>query len=219
MSKEAIFQALQMNNYSVVSESRNGNNTGEIFRLSNGCIVNLYDTGKISYQGRNTDEVKQAIERVTHAPQNRKVFVVYGHDDVAKIQLEAMLRRWDLEPLILDQLESNGSTIIEKLEEYLPQAGFGIVLATPDDIGYPKDKANEKKYRARQNVVMEMGMLFARLGRKKVAILFKNVENMEKPSDIQGLMYMPFTDDVKEVTVDLAKEMKKNGYYLDISKL
>ena len=92
-------------------------------------------------------------------------------------------------------------------------------MATPDDVGYPKGKESEKKYRARQNVVMEMGMLFAKLGRKKVAILLKNVENMEKPSDIQGIMYMPFTNDVKEVTVDLAKQMNKNGYYLDISKL
>lgn len=219
MNKDAILQVLQASNYGVVFEGRNGNNTGVTIKLHNGCIVNLYDTGKISYQGKNTDEIKQAIERVGNTPQNRKVFVVYGHDDVAKLQLESMLRRWDLEPLILDQLESNGNTIIEKLEEYLPQAGFGIVLATPDDIGYPKDKANEIRYRARQNVVMEMGMLFAKLGREKVAILLKNVENMEKPSDIQGIMYMPFTSDVKEVTVDLAKQMNKNGYYLDISKL
>lgn len=130
-----------------------------------------------------------------------------------------MLRRWDLEPLILDQLESSGNTIIEKLEEYIPQAAFGIVLATPDDIGYSKDNENDKKYRVRQNVVLEMGMLLSKLGRTKVAILFKNIADMEKPSDINGLIYMPFTNDVKETTVDLAKEMKKNGYYIDVSKL
>ena len=130
-----------------------------------------------------------------------------------------MLRRWDLEPLILDQLESSGNTIIEKLEEYIPQAAFGIVLATPDDIGYSKDNENDKKYRVRQNVVLEMGMLLSRLGRTKVAILLKNIADMEKPSDINGLIYMPFTNDVKETTVDLAKEMNKNGYYIDISKL
>lgn len=130
-----------------------------------------------------------------------------------------MLRRWDLEPLILDQLESSGNTIIEKLEEYIPQAAFGIVLATPDDIGYSKDNENDKKYRVRQNVVLEMGMLLSRLGRTKVAILLKNIADMEKPSDINGLIYMPFTNDVKETTVDLAKEMKKNGYYIDVSKL
>ena len=46
---------------------------------------------------------------------NNKVFVVYGHDEPARTQLEAMLRRWGMEPLILDQLPSEGQTIIEKL--------------------------------------------------------------------------------------------------------
>lgn len=101
----------------------------------------------------------------------------------------------------------------------MPQASFGIVLATPDDVGYPKDAEAGKKFRVRQNVVLEMGMLLARLGRSKVAILLKNTEDMEKPSDIHGLIYIPFTNDVKEATVDLAKEMNKNGYYIDISKL
>lgn len=45
---------------------------------------------------------------------SRKVFVVYGHDMNARTQLEAMLRRWDMEPLIIDQLVSFGYTIIEK---------------------------------------------------------------------------------------------------------
>lgn len=130
-----------------------------------------------------------------------------------------MLRRWDLNPLILDQLESSGNTIIEKLEEYIPKAQFGIVLATPDDIGYSKDNEGAKKYRVRQNVVLEMGMLLSRLGRSKVAVLLKNIENMEKPSDIQGLIYIPFTSDVKETTIDLVKEMNKNGYSIDIAKL
>ena len=46
----------------------------------------------------------------------RDVFVVYGHDENARTQLEAMLRRWNIEPLILDQLPSEGMTVIEKLE-------------------------------------------------------------------------------------------------------
>ena len=64
----------------------------------------------------------------------KKVFVVYGHDTDARSQLETMLRRWDLEPLILDQLPSEGKTIIEKLEKHTNEANFAVVLATPDDI-------------------------------------------------------------------------------------
>ncbi|ERI61146.1 TIR domain-containing protein [Xylella fastidiosa] len=80
-----------------------------------------------------------------------KVFVVYGHDDAARTELEAMLRRWKLEPLILDQLPSEGQTIIEKLEKYTAEVKFAVVLATPDDEGFRACHENEKMFRARQN--------------------------------------------------------------------
>ncbi len=133
--------------------------------------------------------------------------------------MEAILRRWKLEPLILEQLESDGNTIIEKLEKYIPEANFGIVLATPDDIGYPQGKEEEKRYRVRQNVVLEMGMLLAKLGRSKVAILLKDTENMEKPSDIHGLIYISFMKEIKECKVELSKELNKNGYDIQIKDL
>ena len=130
-----------------------------------------------------------------------------------------MLRRWDVEPVIIDQLASSGQTIIEKLEENTDKVEFGIVLATPDDIGYAKDSELQKRYRVRQNVILELGMLLAKIGRSKVAILLSQAEDMEKPSDIDGLIYIPFKDNVEESKVSLAKELQRNGYCVDISKL
>ena len=205
---------------SIIEEKRSGNNLGVALKLSNGCIVNCWDKGTVNCQGKNVEQVMAIFSggntTLTH---NRKVFVVYGHDTNARTQLEAMLRRWDLEPLILDQLISSGQTIIEKLEEYTQQANFGIVLATPDDIGYPKDDEAKKQYRVRQNVVLELGMLLSRIGREKVAILLSQAEHMEKPSDIDGLIYIPFKDNVEDTKLSLAKEMQNNGYTLDIAKL
>lgn len=145
--------------------------------------------------------------------------MVYGHDSEAKVQLEAMLRRWDLEPLILDQLPSEGATIIEKLERYTQDVKFAVVLATPDDIGYRADHEDELAYRARQNVVLELGMMLAKLGRQNVAILMKQQERMERPSDIQGLIYIPFKDSIADSALLLAKEMTAQGYNIDVSKL
>ena len=71
----------------------------------------------------------------------------------------------------------------------------------------------------RQNVVLELGILLAKVGRSKVAILLSQAEDMEKPSDIDGLIYIPFKDNVENTKVSLAKELQKNGYSLDISKL
>ncbi len=220
LSLEQVKTLLKKSNQAIVEEKRTGNNLGTVLKLANGCIVNCWDKGTVSFQGKNVEQIMSILSESPALPmQNRKVFVVYGHDNNARTQLEAMLRRWDLEPLILDQLISSGQTIIEKLEEYTQQVNFGIVLATPDDMGYPKNDETKKQYRVRQNVVLELGMLLARVGREKVAILLSQSEEMEKPSDIDGLIYIPFKGNVEETKVSLAKEMNRNGYTLDISKL
>lgn len=123
-------------------------------KTGEGCCV--YDTGSIVPEGKNQDRVREILrlnrpaEKAVEAVRepSRRVFVVYGHDGAVRTQLEAMLRRWNLEPLILDQLPSEGQTLIEKLEKYTrDDVGVGIVLATPDDDGYPRGKAEEKKSR------------------------------------------------------------------------
>jgi predicted nucleotide-binding protein len=205
------------------------------FRSRRGGIVNYWEaTGRVQCQG--PADKREALETILSgapsssgattsgrrgaaAPRNQ-VFVVYGHDKEARDQLESMLRRWRLEPLILDQLPSKGQTIIEKLEEYTGEVDFAVVLATPDDIGFRKGREDEKAYRARQNVVLELGMLLVKLGRPKVAILLRNQEEMERPSDIQGLIYIPFKADLqREVGPTLAKEMTAQGYSIEVKNL
>lgn len=149
----------------------------------------------------------------------RKVFVVYGHDEPARTELEAMLRRWNLEPLILDQLTSGGQTIIEKLESVRREASFAVILATPDDQGHRKDHPEEQAFRARQNVVLELGMMLSVLGRQRVAVLLKTSVAMERPSDIQGLIYISFKDEVKEAALTLAKEINAQGIPIDLSRV
>ncbi len=178
----------------ISTEKRLGNETGTQLRLKTGAIVNVFDNGSFNVQGRNKHAVQAVLSGSAglrpedRAKQRikRKVFVVYGHDETSRTQLEAMLRRWGLEPLILDQLPTEGQTVIEKLEGAIAEADFGVVLATPDDEGHRVGHPDEKAYRARQNVVLELGMLLANFGRQNVAILLKTQENMERPSDIQG---------------------------------
>lgn len=190
---------------------------GKCISLSNGGKVNCFTSGKYSVQGKAQDEVKAILEGVAPTS-NRKIFVVYGHDEIARTQLEALLRRWDLEPIILDQQASAGQTIIEKLEEYIADVGYAIVLATPDDEGKAKSESVTKS-RVRQNVVLELGMFLAKLGRERVAILLKEATDFERPSDIQGLIYIPFQNKVDEVSLNLIRELSRQGYTVDPSRI
>lgn len=214
MTYEALLNKIQSNSKFTIA-SQKDLPSGKQIKFSNGAIVNWFNTERITYQGKNLDEVKTYIENDAKTPIGNKVFVVYGHDEIAKVQLEAILRRWELEPIILDQLASESKTVIEKLEECSKDIHYAIVLATPDDIGYCKDKENDKKFRVRQNVILELGMFLSKLGRKRVAILLKTLEGFEKPSDIDGLIYIPFTNNVDEVRVNLIKELSNQGYYIN----
>jgi predicted nucleotide-binding protein len=192
-------------------------------RTKAGPIINLWDNGNCTVQGKNAEDVRAAVAHLgkanSHSPSPlpRNVFVVYGHDVAARDQLETLLHRWDLEPILLDQLASGGQTLIEKLETHQNRASYAVVLATPDDEGHAVGQEINKKFRARQNVVLELGMMLTLLGRSNVAILYKGP--MELPSDTAGLVYIPFTNDVRDVSLDLAREVIKAGITIDPSKI
>lgn len=235
LSTEEVKARLASAGYKPKGPTRLGNDLGDQLRID-GAVINIFDNGRVQVQGKadaigpvkavlGIDDEESAPgsgrgHRSATQASNRDVFVVYGHDHDVRTQVEAMLRRWNLEPLILDQLPSEGATLIEKLEKYAQEAvRFAVVLATPDDVGNSRGKDDERKFRARQNVVLELGLLLGKLGRSRVAILLKDQEHMERPSDLQGLIYLPFTDDVDEVKLTLAKEMHKQGIAIDLGRL
>ena len=99
MNKEQVLRAIE-GSYTVLSEEVISN--GISLKLNNGGIINCFSNGNHNVQGKNVQEIKAVLEG-SRVPNKKKIFVVYGHDDIARTQLEAMLRRWDLEPIILDQ--------------------------------------------------------------------------------------------------------------------
>jgi len=195
---------------------------GVQLRCKDGEIFTVYDSGKIVVGGKRTalssvvdGMIKDGGAAVADvAPKaQQEIFIVYGHDTAARDDLELMLRRMGLNPIILANLPAAGDTIIEKLEDYIGQRGkaaYGCVLVTPDDEGYKVGEVDKKKYRARQNVVLELGMVLARLGRKRVAILRK--KTVEQPSDIDGLIYIPFDEKVEEIKLKLIQELLAAGF-------
>lgn len=199
--------------------------TAEQLKLDNGAVINVFNNGNYNVQGKNSAEVKKHIEQRLGTKKglekNKKVFIVYGHDEQVRNELENILRRWGLEPIILDKMASGGKTIIEKLESQMPEVGYGIVLATADDEGHRKDAPDEKMCRCRQNVVLELGMLLSKLGRERLAILLQYPDKMERPSDIDGLLYIPFQDKLEpEASKKLATDIEnKLDIVIPASKL
>jgi predicted nucleotide-binding protein len=208
-------------------------NSEHRFTASTGAILCWWDTKKKSLLYQGPKPAREALEAAINATQEggavpliakspaaanddaaTRVFVVHGHDEASREQLERILMILGLDPFVLQNTSGHGMTIIEALEQQIgkaPEAKFGIVLMTPDDMGYSnRDGEAAVQPRARQNVVMEMGMLLSSLTRERVAILVKG--HVEQPSDANGIIYLHFNNHVKEVVPRLTERLRAVGF-------
>lgn len=148
------------------------------------------------------------------AVDNKKVFIVHGHNEAAKQTVARTLEKIGLLPIILHEQANQGRTLIEKFEKNA-DVGFAVVIVTADDLG--KAKAETKLgARARQNVVFEWGFFVGKLGRQRVCALYE--EGIKSPSDMDGLVYTAL-DKAGHWCFALGKELKAAGYDVDLNKL
>jgi predicted nucleotide-binding protein len=181
---------------------------------------------------------------VTSAPQvqrktktkklGKDIFIVHGRDHKPMKELKVMLWKFGLNPIVLHEQPSGSRTIVEKLEKY-SDVGYAFIILTPDDIGISTNEIPTKKAlmtitiatgedqnkpseflkpRARQNVVLEFGYFIGKLGRDRVCCLYKG--DIELPSDMHGIVYIPFKKSVKECKDKIIKELKAVGYKIQV---
>jgi predicted nucleotide-binding protein len=149
-------------------------------------------------------------------PLGTGIFIVHGHDELARESVARFVERLGLEAIILQDQPHIGRTIIEKFEEESVKVGFALVLMTPDDVGSSQTKPDEMRSRARQNVIFELGYFAARLGRRRVCLLYKG--NVEIPSDLYGVLYI-LIDDSDSWKLRVAREMRAAGLEFDLNQV
>ena len=158
---------------------------------------------------KSVDERLDVYEAPITAPAERAVvadapiFLVHGRD----LQRREIVRRFletvtDRTIVVLAEQPNRGQDLLGKLLSHAQQAGFAVVLLTPDDLG--GFEGDEPKPRARQNVVFELGLFVGLLGRDKVAAL--NDPRAEIPTDFSGVTYIPIEGESWQI--ELARELK-----------
>jgi predicted nucleotide-binding protein len=149
---------------------------------------------------------------------SNKVFIVHGHAEDMKQAVARILAILGFEPVILHEQPNQGRTIIEKFEEH-SEVGFAVALLSPDDMAYPAETSPRKaRPRARQNVIAELFFFYAKLGRGKVAALYKQEADFDFPSDFAGIVYTEY-DAAGQWKFRLVQELQAAGYDVDANKL
>lgn len=145
------------------------------------------------------------------------VFLVHGQNHGKRDTVALFLQNAGpgAKPVILEELANKGRTLVEKLEQHAGDSKFAVVLLTGDDeAGAPGAMRDERRLRARQNVILELGWFCGLLGREKVAVLYES--DVELPSDIDGLAYIALDGDWRK---RLALELRSAGFDYSIDRL
>jgi predicted nucleotide-binding protein len=149
------------------------------------------------------------------------VFIVHGHDEVLRLEVEKVVRGLGLNAIVLKDQANEGMTLIQKFEKNSDNVCFVIVLLTADDESFTKKDGNRELH-ARQNVVFEMGYFFHvfKSANGTHRGLFAILENgVTKPGDVDGLVYQPYIKGDRSWILSLIKELDAAGVDFDRAKI
>ena len=164
-------------------------------------------------------DMNSAIIPASAKKETRDIFIVHGHDEAMKLDVARTIEKLGYNSVILHEQPDKGRNVLVKLIEESDNCGFAIVLLSPDDYGYPvnADDSN-RKTRARQNVVLELGYFMGKLRPDRVVVLYKDASDFEIPSDFVGTLYKKY-DESGSWKLEVARELKAAGFSVDANKL
>ena len=189
------------------------------FNFAKDSIMKALSIALKSIEDDVFDEARKHEAKSSSKVLSNKIFVVHGHDDNLKVEVENFVTEIGLEPVVLHRQPDQGQTIIEKFEKH-SDVGFAFILLTPDEVAYLadqetlEDSKRKKEWRARPNVIFEFGYFVGRLGRERVCCLYKG--DVTLPSDLSGLLYKRIASTIDAEGISILRELKAAGYQVRI---
>jgi predicted nucleotide-binding protein len=128
------------------------------------------------------------------------VFLVHGHQENARADVASFLESIGVRPVVLKDIPGTDQSLLQRFLRVSSEAQFAVVILSADDVGaarrqYDAPQVGERalQFRARQNVILELGFFYGFLGWDHVFGLLCEPDrvfpNFERPSDLDGVVY------------------------------
>jgi predicted nucleotide-binding protein len=172
---------------------------GHLSRHASGRIVAPAEASTIA--GEIAADVRRSVQIGDDDGNSKQsIFLVHGHDSDAVAKLQEFLARHKVEPIVLSKIPGASQSLLQRFLTAASNAKFAIVLLSADDLGasrrqyeLPKVAEHALQFRARQNVLLELGFFYGHLGWENVFVLYRapdaDFPNFERPSDLDGVVF------------------------------
>lgn len=185
------------------------------------------------------DELRNQFH--SHEPEGdppQSVFIVHGHDENLLREVESFISSKDIKPVVLKRVLGPEESLFQKFKREGMEAKFAIVLVSPDDYGCSKYELHEQaeklgigklarlflvwaigypqfKFRARQNVIFELGFFYGSLSFENVFLLERKAKGIrphfERPSDLGGVVWDQ-VDESGDWKESLSERLRNAGF-------
>jgi predicted nucleotide-binding protein len=176
----------------------------------------------LAAQSRGLKRRATDVEEEKKAPTS--LFVVHGHDDEFLSDVTAFIRKLKVEPIVMRDVGGASLSLVQKFLEMGRSAKYAVVLLSADDYGAGRFQFEEQgvgdralQFRARQNVILELGFFYGFLGWENVFVLEKGAPkvfpNFERPSDLNGVVFDRY-DATGKWQGELHRRLSSHGFQI-----
>ncbi|MFX1478192.1 MAG: TIR domain-containing protein [Promethearchaeota archaeon] len=149
----------------------------------------------------DVEEKRKRVEQVTDPDKPpESIFIVHGHDIDFLAEVENYIDNLGVKPLVLTKISNPEKSLFQKFLTWSRDVRYAVILISADDLGasrtqyeHPDVGDRALQFRARQNVILELGFFYGYLGWENVFVLFKDPDkvfpNFERPSDLSGVLF------------------------------
>ena len=147
-----------------------------------------------------------------------KVLLLHSGEDEMTVSVIDLLDKLAVDTVMPD---ANQETSAEYMGEVaaVPKVSFTIYLLNPDEKAlFPGLPGKISKAKPRQDTVFELGLLVGKLGRDRVAVLYRKEKGIDIPDDFFGVNYVAY-DVAGGWKINLIKLLKASGFEVDANIL
>lgn len=147
-----------------------------------------------------------------------KVLLLHSGEDEMTVSAIDLLDKLGIDTIMPDASQESTAEYMAEIAG-ITKASFTIFLLNTDEKAlFPGLPGKISKAKPRQDTVFELGLLVGKLGRDRVAVLFRKERGIDIPDDFFGVNYVAY-DVAGGWKINLIKLLKASGFEVDANIL